>query len=84
MTNTVSSFSPETVVIATDRHQIVGRVKQESSFCPDIAATPDGKQVWLTLKDVGKTMVFNARPPFDVVTISGQKELSCLTRPTIW
>lgn len=33
------------------------------------AATPDGKQVWLTLKDVGKTMVFNARPPFDVVKV---------------
>lgn len=62
-----SSFSPETVVVATDNHEIVGRVKQESPFCPDIAATPDGKQVWLTLKDVGKTMVFNAKPPFDVV-----------------
>jgi YVTN family beta-propeller protein len=62
-----SSFSPETVVIATDSHEIVGRVKQESPFCPDIAATPDGKQVWLTLKDVGKTMIFNAKPPFDVV-----------------
>jgi len=62
-----SSFTPETVVIATDSHAIVGRVKQESPFCPDIAATPDGKQVWLTLKDVGRTMVFNARPPFEIV-----------------
>ena len=62
-----SSFSPETVVVATDSHKIVGRVKQESPFCPDIAATPDGKQVWLTLKDVGKTMVFNAKAPFDVI-----------------
>ncbi|MCX7318948.1 MAG: YncE family protein [Hyphomicrobiales bacterium] len=62
-----SSFSPETVVIATDSHKIIGRVKQDSPFCPDIAATPDGKQVWLTLKDVGKTMVFNAKPPFDVI-----------------
>jgi YVTN family beta-propeller protein len=62
-----SSFSPETVVVATDSHKIVGRVKQESPFCPDVAATPDGKQVWLTLKDVGKTMVFNAKPPFDVI-----------------
>ena len=62
-----SSFSPETVVIATDSHKIVGRVKQDSPFCPDIAATPDGKQVWLTLKDVGKTMVFDAKPPFAVL-----------------
>jgi YVTN family beta-propeller protein len=64
-----SSFSPETVVIATAEHKVVGHVTQESPFCPDIAATPDGKQVWLTLKDVGKTMVLNARPPFDVVKV---------------
>jgi YVTN family beta-propeller protein len=64
-----SSFTPETVVIATANKQIVGRVKQESPFCPDIAATPDGKQVWFTLKDVGKVMVFNARPPFDVLKV---------------
>jgi len=62
-----SSFTPEAVVIATESHTIIGHVKQESPFCPDIAATPDGRQVWLTLKDVGRTMVFNARPPFDVL-----------------
>ncbi|MBB3941344.1 YVTN family beta-propeller protein [Novosphingobium fluoreni] len=61
-----SSFSPETVVINTRSKRIVGRVKQDSPFCPDIAATPDGKQVWLTLKDVGKVMVFDAKPPFAV------------------
>jgi YVTN family beta-propeller protein len=61
-----SSFGPETVVIDTAAKEIVGRVKQESPFCPDIAATPDGRQVWLTLKDIGKTMVFDAQPPFDV------------------
>ncbi len=59
-----SSFTPETVVVSVADHQIVGRVKQESPFCPNIAATPDGKQVWFTLKDVGKVMVFDARPPF--------------------
>ena len=64
-----SSFTPETIVISTASRKIVGHVKQESPFCPDIAATPDGKQVWLTLKDVGKTMVFNARPPFDVLKV---------------
>src|SRR5215467_7998689 len=64
-----SSFSPETVVIATTTKQIVGRVMQESPFCPDIAATPDGKQVWFTLKDVGKVMVFNALPPFEVIKV---------------
>ena len=62
-----SSFNPETVVIDTASKQIVGRVKQESPFCPNIAATPDGKQVWFTLKDVGRTMVFDAKPPFAVI-----------------
>jgi YVTN family beta-propeller protein len=62
-----SSFNPETVVVSTADHKIVGRVKQDSPFCPNIAATPDGKQVWMTLKDVGRTMVFNARPPFNVI-----------------
>ena len=40
---------------------------RRSPFCPNIAATPDGKQVWFTLKDVGKTQVFDARPPFDLI-----------------
>ena len=59
-----SSFNPETVVISTESHEIVGRVKQVSAFCPNIAATPDGKQVWYTLKDTGKVQVFDAQPPF--------------------
>src|SRR5579864_9726656 len=59
-----SSFNPEVEVISVADHTIVGNVKQASPFCPDLAATPDGKQVWFTLKDVGKTQVFDARPPF--------------------
>jgi YVTN family beta-propeller protein len=62
-----SSFNPETVVVSVADHAIVGRVKQESPFCPNIAATPDGDQVWFTLKDIGKTQVFNARPPFNPI-----------------
>jgi YVTN family beta-propeller protein len=62
-----SSFSQETVVVSVADHQIVGRVTQDSPFCPNIAATPDGKQVWLTLKDTGRTMVFDAQPPFSVL-----------------
>src|ERR1700742_1838329 len=62
-----SSFNPETDVISVADHQIVGRVTQASPFCPNIAATPDGKQVWFTLKDTGKTQVFNAEPPFDII-----------------
>src|SRR6476660_2736039 len=59
-----SSFTPETVVITVANHQIVGRVPQASPFCPNIAATPDSKQVWFTLKDTGKTQVFDGQPPF--------------------
>jgi YVTN family beta-propeller protein len=62
-----SSFVPETDIVSVANHQIVGRVKQESPFCPNIAATPDGQQVWFTLKDVGKTQVFNGQPPFNVL-----------------
>ncbi|MGN7295254.1 YncE family protein [Rhizobium sp. SAFR-030] len=62
-----SSFNPETVVVNVADHQIVGHVKQASPFCPNIAASPDGRQVWFTLKDVGKTQVFNAQAPFDLI-----------------
>jgi YVTN family beta-propeller protein len=63
-----SSFNPETIIVSTAAHEIVGRVKQDSPFCPNISASPDGKQVWFTLKDTGRTQVFNAKPPFNVLT----------------
>src|ERR1700692_2587129 len=62
-----SSFNPETDVVSVADHKIIAKVKQESPFCPNIAATPDGNQVWFTLKDIGKTQVFNARPPFNLI-----------------
>jgi YVTN family beta-propeller protein len=62
-----SSFNPEVDVITVADHTIVAKVKQESPFCPNIAATPDGKQVWFTLKDIGRTQVFNAQPPFNII-----------------
>jgi YVTN family beta-propeller protein len=62
-----SSFTPETVVVTVSDHKIVGHVPQASPFCPNIAATPDGTQVWFTLKDSGKTQVFEARPPFSIL-----------------
>jgi YVTN family beta-propeller protein len=62
-----SSFNPETDVVTVADHRIVARVPQPSPFCPNIAASPDGKQVWITLKDVGKAMAFDARPPFAVL-----------------
>ena len=62
-----SSFNPETDIISVADHTIVGKVQQASPFCPNIAATPDSAQVWFTLKDIGKTQVFDARPPFSVL-----------------
>jgi YVTN family beta-propeller protein len=61
-----SSFTPETKVVDVKTHEVVATVPQASPFSPNIAATPDGKQVWFTLKDVGKTQVFQAEPPFEV------------------
>jgi YVTN family beta-propeller protein len=65
----VSSFTPEMVVIDTKRHEVIARVKQASPFSPDVAATPDGKQLWFTLKDIGKTQVIDARPPFKEIAL---------------
>jgi YVTN family beta-propeller protein len=62
-----SSFNPEIAVITVADHRIVGRVPQASPFCPNIAANPDGTQVWFTLKDTGKTQVFDAHPPFAIL-----------------
>jgi YVTN family beta-propeller protein len=64
-----SSFNPETDVVSVATHRIVAQVKQASPFCPNIAATPDGSQVWFTLKDSGKTEVFDAKPPFTVLKV---------------
>lgn len=59
-----SSFNPELVVFDVASHAKIASVAQPSPFCPNIAATPDGRQVWYTLKDIGKTVVIDAKPPF--------------------
>jgi YVTN family beta-propeller protein len=64
-----SSFTPETDIVLVADHEIVGRVQQASPFCPDIATTPEGDQVWLTLKDIGKAMIFDGRPPFSILKV---------------
>src|SRR5215470_10033192 len=62
-----SSFSPQTLVIEVRTRHVAGRVVQPSPFCPNIAAAPREDQVWFTLKDVGKVVAFNAKPPFNVL-----------------
>jgi YVTN family beta-propeller protein len=62
-----SSFTPQTLVFDVRSRRVAGRVTQPSPFCPNIAAAPRGDQVWFTLKDIGKVVVFDARPPFGVL-----------------
>ncbi len=64
-----SSFTPQTVIVDRHTHEIVGRVQQVSPFCPNIAVTPDQTQVWETLKDTGRVEVFEANPPFRVLSV---------------
>jgi YVTN family beta-propeller protein len=64
-----SSFNPEIVVYELASRSIVGHVPQPSPFCPNIAVSPDGEQVWFTQKDTGKTVAFAARPPFNTLRV---------------
>jgi YVTN family beta-propeller protein len=60
-----SSFTPELAVVDVASHKIIKRLPQLSPFSPNIAVTPENDEVWITLKDVGKVQVFNAKPPFE-------------------
>lgn len=60
-----SSFTPELDVVEVASHLVIKRIPQASPFCPNIAVTPENDEVWITLKDMGKTQVFSAKPPFD-------------------
>lgn len=64
-----SSFTPELVVFDVASHSQVAGLPQPSPFCPNIAATPDGRQVWYTLKDIGATVVIDAHPPFSQLKV---------------
>ena len=60
-----SSFTPELAVVEIASHKVIKRLPQVSPFSPNIAVTPENDEVWITLKDVGKVQVFNAKPPFE-------------------
>ena len=64
-----SSFTPEVAIVETKTYQIIKRLAQASSFSPNIAASPDGKEFWLTLKDASKTQAFSAEPPFAQIAV---------------
>ncbi|MEB0056195.1 hypothetical protein [Variovorax sp. LG9.2] len=50
----VSSFTPEVAVVDTRSYKIVKRIPVVSPFSPFLQFTPDGKEVWMGHKDVGK------------------------------
>jgi len=62
-----SSFTPEMDVIDTATYQVIARVSQTSPFSPNLAVDQD--EVWITLKDSGKTQVFSAKPPFQSIAV---------------
>jgi YVTN family beta-propeller protein len=64
-----SSFNPELVVFDVASRAMVGHVAQPSPFCPNIAVSPDGKQVWYTLKDIGAAVAIDAKPPFATLKV---------------
>jgi len=60
-----SSFTPELAVIDGATHKVIKRLPQVSPFSPNIGVAPENDEVWITLKDVGKVQVYNAKPPFE-------------------
>jgi len=60
-----SSFTPELAVVDVASHHIIKRLPQKSSFCPNIAVSPENDEVWITLKDIGYVQVYSAKPPFE-------------------
>lgn len=50
----VSSFTPEVAVVDTPTYKIIKRIPVVSPFSPFLQFTPDGKEVWMGHKDVGK------------------------------
>ncbi|QOY85901.1 YncE family protein [Paludibaculum fermentans] len=62
-----SSFTPELDVIEVSTYRVVARIPQVSPFSPNLAVDQD--EVWLTLKDSGKTQVVSAKPPFATTAV---------------
>jgi YVTN family beta-propeller protein len=60
-----SSFTPECDVIDTTSYQVIARIPQSSPFSPNLAVDQD--EVWLTLKDTGRTQIISAAPPFPTI-----------------
>ncbi len=55
------SFTPELDVVDVASHRVIRRIPVASPFSPNLAMTADGRQLWLTHKDIGKVTVIDAR-----------------------
>ncbi|MBC7407493.1 MAG: YncE family protein [Arcicella sp.] len=55
------SFTAELDAVDTKNYNIIKRIPVVTPFSPNLAATSDGQQVWLTHKDEGKVTVVNAQ-----------------------
>src|SRR5229473_1856017 len=53
-----SSFNPDTVVITVADHRIVGHVKQDSPFCPNIVHNANGTFAYVTVGGLNEIKVF--------------------------
>lgn len=62
-----SSFTREMDVIDTATYRVIARIKQASSFSPNLAVDQD--EVWFMLKDSGKTQVVSAKVPFQTIAV---------------
>ena len=60
-----SSFTPELDIVDALSYRVIARVPQVSPFSPNLAVSPDGTQVWFTLKDTGRTQIISAHRPFE-------------------
>lgn len=56
-----SSRTAELQVVDTRTDKVVKRIAMPSKFSPNVAASPDGQEVWATLKDIGKTVIIDAQ-----------------------
>lgn len=64
-----SSFTPTLCVIDVRKHEVIAKVEQVSPFSPNLAVSSDGREVWFTLKDVGRTQVISGEPPFRTLAV---------------
>lgn len=56
-----NSFNPVVEVVDVGKREVIKKIPVVSPFSPFIQVTPDGSEVWLTHKDVGKVTRIDAK-----------------------